>query len=440
MTAAPTVAEGEQAAIEAAISGVGRPLEGVRVLSMEQAAALPFATRHLADLGAEVIRLEVPGRAPVVAGVDLFRNKRRIALDLSQPAGPEAFRRIAASCDVVAHNYTPRVMRKFGIDYPGIKALRADAVYVSLTGFGTTGPWGERPLFGPGAEAISGQNHLIGEEDAWPGRPGTIVYADNICGLHALTAILAAIERRGRTGEGQHIDVSLYETAISQIGATVAERAFGGEEPRRSGSLDARYALHEVFAAAGEDRHVAMSATAEQLAALARTLGLEGEPDTSAIAAAIGERSAEKAASALQAAGVAAAVVADAADHLSDEHLWARSYFGVLDLDLPGLAGTLPQAGPAWGGGAPELRRPEHIGASTRAVLLEAGYDSAEVEALFADRVAVEVTAPPPRPGGPAASDELRIDRGELSRVVALEAVHERWESARSASRTGVAL
>ena len=206
-------ADGAQAAIEAAITGVGRPLEGVRVLSMEQAAALPFATRHLADLGAEVIRVEAPNRAPRVVGVDLFRNKRRVALDLSQEAGPEAFRHIAAGCDVVAHNFTPRVMRKFGIDYAGIKAVRDDVIYVSLTGFGTTGPWGERPLFGPGAEAVSGQNNLIGEADAWPGRPGTIVYADNICGLHALTAILGALERRGRTGKGQHIDISLYETA-----------------------------------------------------------------------------------------------------------------------------------------------------------------------------------------------------------------------------------
>lgn len=429
-----TSEDAAQAAIEAAITGVGRPLEGVRVLSMEQAAALPFATRHLADLGAEVIRVEAPNRAPVVVGVDLFRNKQRVALDLSQDAGPEAFRRIAATCDVVAHNYTPRVMRKFGIDYPGIKAVRDDVIYLSLTGFGTTGPWGERPLFGPGAEAVSGQNHLIGEADAWPGRPGTIVYADNICGLHALSAILAALERRGRTGEGQHIDISLYETAISQIGATVAERSFGGAEPQRAGNLDGRFALHEVFDATGGDRHVAVTASADQLAALAGAVGLEGEPTTEAIAAAIGARTAEEVAEALQSVGVAASVVADSSDHVSDEHLWARSYFGLLDLDLPGLIGTFPQAGPTWGSGPPAPEHPQRIGGSTRAVLLDVGYDTSEVDQLFADGVAVESEEMPPARGAAPADERLRIDRGELSRTAAPEDVERRWHAARNGS------
>lgn len=421
-----------QTAIEAAITGVGRPLEGVRVLSMEQAAALPFATRHLADLGAEVIRVEAPNRAPRVIGVDLFRNKRRIALDLSQDAGPEAFRRIAATCDVVAHNFTPRVMRKFGIDYPGIQALRNDVIYVSLTGFGTTGPWGERPLFGPGAESISGQNDLIGEADAWPGRPGTIVYADNICGLHALTAILGALERRGRTGEGQHIDISLYETAVSQIGATVAERAFAGNQPQRAGNLDTRYAVHDVFTAAGEDRHVALTAATGQLAAVGTALGLEGEPSREAIAAAIGQRAAEDVAPALQAEGIAASVVADASDHLSDEHLWTRSYFGVLDLNLPGLAGGFPQAGPVWGGGAPALDHPQTIGASTRAVLLEVGYDGGEVDALFAAGVAVEFEEALPARGAATVAEELRVARGELARTVGPDDVRARWLAAKN--------
>jgi len=420
-----------QTAIEAAITGVGRPLEGVRVLSMEQAAALPFATRHLADLGAEVIRIEAPGRASRTVGVDLFRNKRRVALDLSQPAGPEAFCRIASYCDIVAHNFTPRVMRKFGIDYPSIKALRDDVIYVSLTGFGTTGPWGERPLFGPGAESISGQNHLIGEVDAWPGRPGTIVYADNICGLHATTAILGALERRQRTGEGQHIDVSLYETAISQIGATVAERAFGDVEPHRAGNTDVRYALHGVFSAAGDDREIAISASEAQLSDVARALGIDGKPTEAGLAAAVGSRSAEDVVAALQAAGVAASVVEDSSDQVSDEHLWARSYFGELDLELDDLQGTSPHAGPVWGGGPPQPEHPQNIGGSTRSVLLDVGYAETEVDALFAAGVAVEVSGTPAGRIQPVPTDELRIERGELSRVVSPAEVRTRWEAAR---------
>ncbi|MEX2373624.1 MAG: CoA transferase, partial [Dehalococcoidia bacterium] len=207
-----------------------RPLEGIRVLSMEQAAALPFAARHLADLGAEVILVESHARTgrSSLSEADLFRNKRRLGLDLATEGGPDLFRRVAAHVDVMAHNFTPRVMRKFGIDFDGIREVNPDVVYLSITGFGTTGPWGERPLFGPGAEAVSGHNLLIGEPDAWPGRPGTIVYADNNTGLNAAFAVLAALDHRDTTGEAVHIDLSLYEASIAHVGVAVTERAFGG--------------------------------------------------------------------------------------------------------------------------------------------------------------------------------------------------------------------
>ena len=150
-----------------------RPLRGIHVLSMEQAAALPFATRHLADLGADVIRVQSHRRA--AGRGELARDKRQLSIDLAAPGGPELFLRVAERCDVVAHNFTPRVMRRYGIDYAGVRAVNPRVVYASLTGFGTSGPWSERPLFGPGAEAVSGQNLLIGDpEAATPGRPGTI--------------------------------------------------------------------------------------------------------------------------------------------------------------------------------------------------------------------------------------------------------------------------
>ena len=109
--------EGEQILIEA-------PLTGIRVLAMEQAVALPVATRHLADMGAEVIRVQSHARLmPGLAAIDLTRNKRQLALDLSVPGASDAFLRVAAKCDVVAHNYTPRVVRQFGIDFAGVRAV-----------------------------------------------------------------------------------------------------------------------------------------------------------------------------------------------------------------------------------------------------------------------------------------------------------------------------
>ena len=126
-------------------------LTGVRVLSLEQAVALPFATRHLAELGAEVVRVQSFERArpASLSALDLTRPKRQLGLNLAAEGGPELFRRLAASSDVVAHNFTPRVVTKFGIDYESIRAINERAIYVSLTGFGTTGPWGAARCSGP---------------------------------------------------------------------------------------------------------------------------------------------------------------------------------------------------------------------------------------------------------------------------------------------------
>ncbi|MCK9486903.1 MAG: CoA transferase [Dehalococcoidia bacterium] len=395
-----------------------RPLAGIRVLSMEQAAALPFATRHLADLGAEVIRVESHGRArpSSLSESDLLRNKRRVGIDLGAPGGPEVFRRLAAEVDVVAHNFTPRVMRKYGIDFPSIRQVNPDVVYVSITGFGTTGPWGERPLFGPGAEAVSGHNLMIGEADAWPGRPGTIVYADNNTGLNAAFAILAALDHRDATGEAVHIDLSLYEASIAHMGVAVTERAFGAPLPTRIGNADPRDAVHGVFATRAHDRHVAIAASEADLPALARVLGLTST-EVDAVRAAVAEREAEDVAEALQAAGVPAHVVADAADVSQDAHLWARGFFGV-------LPGGGPHAGPAFGGGADlEMAPPHRLGEDNEHVLTRiAGLTAEEVEAA---RAAGAIGEGPqglerPRP----ADSEVRIERGELSRV---DEVHDGW-------------
>ncbi|MBM4410707.1 MAG: hypothetical protein FJ037_05190 [Chloroflexi bacterium] len=404
-----------------------RPLEGIRVLSMEQAAALPFATRHLADLGAEVIRVESHRRGSAAQPEpDLFRSKRRLGLDLGTEGGPELFRRVAAGCDIVAHNFTPRVMRQFGIDYASIRARKPDVIYVSLTGFGTTGPWGERPLFGPGAEAISGHNEMIGPADAWPGRPGTIVYADNTCGLNAVFAILAALDHRDATGKGTHIDISLYETQISQLGPVVAERSFGAPPPRRIGNSDRRYALHAVFSTLGLDRHVAISATREQMPVLAGVLGVSlSEDGTGAeitLASALASRDGHVVVAALQAAGIAAAEVADAADQSADEHLWARGYFGLLGDGER----SMPVAGPTFGGGRDIPMQPPHgLGADNEWVLSEvAGLSTAEIEAAVESGVVGSLPAPAPRSRTTPEQTALRIDRGELSRV---DDSHDGW-------------
>lgn len=406
-------------------------LAGVRVLAMEQAVALPFATRHLADLGAEVIRVQSHKRREGGLGqIDLTRNKRQLAIDLASPGGAEVFLKVAATCDIVAHNYTPRVVRQFGIDYERVKAVNPSVIYVSLTGFGTTGPWGERPLFGPGSEAVSGHNLLIGEPDGWPGRPGTIVYADATCGLTTVFAILAALDHRDRTGEGQHIDISLYETQVSQLGAALAERQLGAE-PHRCGNNDANYTLHGVFDCAGLDRHIAVAVTAAQEAAVAAALGI-GRLTETIFAEAVRDQTAEDVAAQLQALGVAATAVADASDVATDDHFWSRGYFGLVERQLTGYEGVFPHMGPAWGGGpAVPVKESRAVGSDSAAILKEvAACTDEEVQALLDSETVGEL--PPTAGSRPSESNEVRIQRGELSRV---EHDFARWRLA--AARAG---
>ena len=412
------------------------PLSGVRILAMEQAVALPVATRHLADMGAEIIRVQSQARrAGGLVEIDLTRNKRQLALDLSLPGAPEAFLRVAANCDVVAHNYTPRVVRKFGIDYAAVRRVNPSVIYLSLTGFGTTGPWGERPLFGPGAEAVSGHNLLIGERDGWPGRPGTIVYADTTCGLNAAFAIIAALEERERTGAGQHIDISLYETSVSQLGPVIVEAQLGAM-PERAGNGDDNFALHGVFDCQGHDRHIAVAVRHDQVDALRNALEL---PDTApaAFQQAVRHRDATDVERILQGVGIAASVVADSSVVSQDAHLWSRNFFGLVERTLTGLEGErFPHTGPSWGGGpAVPIQESRPVGADSFAVLAElGGFSREEIESLVAaGATSGPETADRFTPSNPDIT-RLRVDRGELSRV---DRDHSGWVAA--AAEAGVA-
>ncbi|MSQ30333.1 MAG: hypothetical protein EXR68_07600 [Dehalococcoidia bacterium] len=398
-----------------------RPLEGIRVLSVEQSAGLAFATRHLADLGAEVIRVEPPTGADVVqSGPDLLRNKRRVVLDLTAEGGRELLRRVIAGCDIVV-----RDMEVVGLDDASIRAVKPDAICLSFTGFGITGLWAGASLSGPGAEAISGHNDMIGVADALPGRPATSVYAENTAGLNATFAILAALDHRDATGEGTHIDLSLYETQVSQIGPVVAERSFGASLPMRAGNADQRYAVHGVFATLGLDRHVAISATREQVTALSEVLSVAlSEDGTGAditLAAALSGRDGGVVVQSLQAVGIAAAEVADAADQSTDEHLWARGYFGIIGAG----ATAMPVAGPTFGGGsAAPMEAPHAPGEDNEWVLTEvAGLSAAEVAGASASGL-TGVGSPLAQSRSSVEQVTRRIDRGELSR---LDDVHDGW-------------
>lgn len=200
-----------------------KPLTGVRIIDAGNMVAAPFASVLLADLGADVIKLEHPTHGdgqrklePIVDGVPLWwksiaRNKRCITLNLSKPAGAEVFKDLVRDCDVVIENYRPGTLERWGVGYAVIKSIEPKVIMLRISGFGQTGPYKDRPGFGRVAEAMSGLTHLIGDPDGPPMSPGYPL-GDLIAGLFGAFSVMVALYKRDALkGAGQTIDLALYE-------------------------------------------------------------------------------------------------------------------------------------------------------------------------------------------------------------------------------------
>ena len=223
------------------------PLDGLLVADFSRILAGPYATMLLADLGAEVIKVEGPGgddtrtwQPPVRDGVATYylgvnRNKRSIALDLRDPEDLAAGRELARRADVFIENFRPGGLKRFGLDYDSVRGDNPAVIYASISGFGS-GPAGA-PL--PGydliVQAMSGLMSLTGDPDGEPYRAGVAVF-DVIAGLHATIGILAALNHRTATGEGQHVEVSLLASAMSGLVNQTSAYVAGGVIPFRMGN------------------------------------------------------------------------------------------------------------------------------------------------------------------------------------------------------------
>ena len=204
------------------------PLEGMRVLDLCQVMAGPFCCMLLGDMGADVIKGEPPGNGDQTRGamgfklkgndslgfMNLNRNKRSIALDLKNQYGREAFYELVKTADVVVENYRPGVTARLGIDYETLSEIKPGLIYASISGFGQTGPWSDRPGFDLMAQAMTGIIAITGHPGQPPVRAGVPV-ADLGCGLFALYAVLSAYIGKQKTGVGQYIDSSLFESALA---------------------------------------------------------------------------------------------------------------------------------------------------------------------------------------------------------------------------------
>lgn len=239
-------------------------LSGVKVLDLTTSLAGPFGSMLLADLGAEVFKIERPGRGddsrhwlpPVFAGQSLWfqsvnRNKHSITLDFSVPQGRELLHGLVQKVDVVLTNQLPKVQHKLGIDWDTLRQVRPDLVHVSLTGFGLEGQRAEDPCYDLIAEGYSGVMDLTGDADRDPQKVGTPA-ADLLGGADLALGCIAALYDRRVTGRGHHVEVSLVESMTRFLTPRIVSYLGSGELPRRSGARDSVIAIYQVFHTADE--------------------------------------------------------------------------------------------------------------------------------------------------------------------------------------------
>jgi crotonobetainyl-CoA:carnitine CoA-transferase CaiB-like acyl-CoA transferase len=239
-----------------------RPLEGLRVLELARVLAGPWIGQTLADLGADVIKVESPegdetrGWGPPFAadGSAAYfhaanRGKRAIALDFRDPADLALARSLAGAADVVVENFKRGGLVKFGLDHASVAAGNPGVVYASVTGFGQDGPYAPRPGYDFIIQGMGGIMDLTGEPDGEPQKPG-VAYADLFTGLYGTIAVLAALQLRARTGRGQWIDMGLFDVQLAVLANQATNYLIGGTPPRRMGNAHPNIVPYQVFDAA----------------------------------------------------------------------------------------------------------------------------------------------------------------------------------------------
>ncbi len=346
---------------------MAKPLDGIRVMDLTQVFAGPTCTRILADLGAEVIRMEAPARLDITRnlihtdndGQELpwertlyfaIRNagKKEIVVDLNQERGREMLRGLIAQCDVVAESFTPRVMRAFELDYEQVRQIRQDIVMISLSGYGQDGPHADWSAYGMGLEPASGVSQVTGYPGGPPMRSG-LSFTDPYSGFIGAGAVLSALHYRRRTGKGQYIDLSEQEAAIPLIGAALMDFAMNGRVPERIGNRSPWAAPQGCYRCKGEDDWLVISVESdEEWAAFCRATGRSEWADDERFADEQGrhehhdelDRGIEEwtkqlyhyeAFHLLQQAGIKAAPVLTGKEIHFDPHIKERRHFDVVD-------------------------------------------------------------------------------------------------------------
>ena len=394
------------------------PLRRLRVLDLTHVWAGPLATRVLADLGAEVVKIEAPmGRGPreyrgglPLGGwlgggppaqepwnvnaifVKLQRNKKSVALDLKADAGRAVFLDLVAQADVVMENFSARAMPALGLGYEQLAEANPKIIYVAMPGYGCSGPYRDRVAFGPTVEPMSGLTTVMGYSPAEP-RNTAMALMDPITAVNGASAVLDAVRRRQRTGKGAFVELSLHEGGVAFCGPWLVEAQLGLQPIERIGNRHPAMAPHGVYPCAGEDAWLALACSDDDEwrtlcgvidglpkdASLQERFAAHDDIDET-IAAWTCLRAKEEAAEALQAAGIPAGPVNITPDMTDDAQVRSRGFF------VPLEAGPTPMPGNPIkmdGIGSADWTPCPRLGTDNRAVLKDwLGYDDDRIEAL----------------------------------------------------------
>jgi formyl-CoA transferase len=402
-------------------------LDHLRVLDLTRVLAGPWCTQLLADLGAEVIKVERPGSGddtrawgpPYLtdaAGRDTTeaayylaanRGKRSVTIDIATERGQQLLRALAAKCDVVVENYKVGQLAKYGLDYASLSRANPRLVYCSITGFGQDGPYRDRAGYDFIIQGMGGFMSITGERDDLPGggpQKAGVAVSDLMTGMYASVAILAAVAQRDKTGRGQHIDMALFDTVLAMLANMNMNYLTTGKAPGRAGNAHQNIVPYQVFAAS--DGHVIVAVGNDSQ--YAKFCAVAGRPDLATDArfarnadrvrnravlvplleALVRERSMAFWAEELEAAGVPCGPINSIAQAMTDPQIVARG----LRVDLPHpTAQRVPLvASPIVldGKRAVSDLPPPLLGEHTRSVLGELlGLADAELDALARDRI-----------------------------------------------------